>query len=202
MCSWSFTSEPPRRAAAGWAPALVLALGALAAQPVAPPPYRLRVNVAWGSPQGPASFREALEAEILSDLAAHHCFREAVARVPAPAAPDDLELVVTIDGYEEESDFEHAISAHGENGGVLRQGTTSFEGRFTVVIRTTTDGRLVRSRAVSRRGAWSGTGPEDPRDAAQRALIENVVRTVHSLSCKGSAENWAREIERARTGER
>jgi len=57
---------------------------------------------------------------------------------------------------------------------------------------------VVRSRRFRKRASWRPTWHEDPREYAQRQLVEDVVQTTRKLVCQGSATKWSKQIDRAR----
>jgi hypothetical protein len=183
--------------------ALALAMLCAAADATAgrdePLPYRVFVMAEWGHPAGPESFRAELEREILMELTAAGCFRAVDVDAPSSPGPDDLTLRVAVHAYEEEIDFEYGVAQRAQPGADLdRLKVASVRADFRVELRTAVEDAAVRDKRFRQVGSWRPVYHEDPREEAQRLLIEGVARTTRKFACKGKSDRWSKELETAR----
>ena len=186
-----------RNAVSAFAAVVVLAAGALPVEGGGALPYRLVVAVDWGPTTGPEALRQDLEAELIHELAAAACFESVVAAHGEQQA--DLRLRLQVADYHEETEFEYALSQTGAPDlDANRLSIAHAEANLLAEVIELQQGSVVRSRRFRQRASWRPSWQEDPREYAQRELVEEVVRAARKLACKGSATKWSKEIERAR----
>ncbi len=175
-------------------------LGFSAALPAQPSvlPYSIVVKVAWSEPVGPESFRAGLEGELSTRLALARCFRSIRTSGPVTPASDDLEFRIVISAFREEADYEQRLADLAAPGAAgARPAVASLEAVFELEARLL-DGATVRRRLARIESSWRPLASEDPREQAFHQLIDKAARSAQKFACKGSAEQWAREIARAR----
>jgi len=178
---------------------VVLAAGLFPVQGGGSLPYRLVVVVDWGGSVGPEAFRQDLEAELIRVLVAATCFESVdTARSEDEA---DLTLRLRISDYREETEFEYALSRRGAPDlDTDRLSVAHAEASFLTEVIERQQGSVVRSHSFRKRASWRPTWHEDPREYAQRQLVEDVAHAARKVACKGSATKWSKQIERARQG--
>lgn len=165
----------------------------------APLPYRLFVSVEWGQPAGPESFRAELERELLMEFTAANCFRAVDAHAPATPGADDLKLRVTVHDYDEEIEFEFAVAQRATPGVDLdRLSVARIRADFHAELRTAAEDAAVREKRFRQLSSWRPVYHEDPREEAQRRMVEAVARATRKFLCKGSAGRWSKELDKAR----
>lgn len=186
-------------------------LGLLLVAAAAPPPvlagkdetrpYPLALEVVWGDPAGPESWREELERALADEIGARNCFRSVERHDPnrVPATP--LVLRVSIGDYIERSTFGVGISA-------LETPDAAPETRQSQVaeIKATFDLQLislpgdaeVRSRRFGDRVAYQPVMNEDPRYESRSRMLNSVSMTIATFVCKGSNDKFEKDLARAR----
>jgi len=182
--------------------ALGLALGPATVADAAPEPlpYTLAVKVEWGTPRGPESFRADLERRLVVDLEAQRCFASVVSDPAENPGPDDLQLFLLVDRFEEETEYDTGVAErYDPEIDASRMLTVRLSADFHAELQTAAEGRLVRRREFHQSASWRPVYREDPRDRARDRLIDTVKRTTRKLLCKGSPEAWAKQIEKARS---
>jgi len=186
---------------------LLLAAALVAAQAIAgnsePLPYRVAVDVRWGSTEGPESLRSEMESEVAVELTRARCFAEVhpLSLAEAESAPPaDLELRLTIDGYFEEIEYEYAISQRAEPGaGTQGRAVAHVGANLHALVVLLPDQRTLHRDKFRTNGSWRPIWNEDPRQQAQQRWIEGAVKSVRRFVCKHSASKWTKRIERARS---
>lgn len=164
-----------------------------------PLPYRMRVVVEWGQPVGPESIRAELEHEIVAEISLAHCFRAVHTAAPASPGPDDLQLRVTVHDYDEEIDFEFSVGDRADPGANLdRLMVARLQGDFRAEVSTVLEEATVREDRFRQQSSWRPVYREDPREEAQRLLVEAVARATRKFVCKGSAGRWSKQLDSAR----
>jgi hypothetical protein len=164
-----------------------------------PLPYRVRVVVEWGQPAGPESFRADLEHAIVAEISMAACFRAVRTDPLASPGPDDLQLRVTVHDYDEEIDFEYSVADRANPGVNLdRLMVARLQGDFRAEVSTVLEEATVREDRFRQQSSWRPVYREDPREEAQRLLVESVARATRKFACKGSAGRWSKQLESAR----
>jgi hypothetical protein len=185
--------------AAAAAAALAAAAGGQAA------PYVVAVDLAWSDSRGPERLRADLERELLRSLAEADCFAT-VRRLDAAEGEPDLVLRVILDRYREELEYDVALADR------LREDPLTDRGRGSARIEAYVSVHLLLAepadpaaaapvRSGSFRQVLDYTAlqeDEDPRPRAEADFVDELVRRVRRLACKGDAERLRGEIERAR----
>lgn len=164
-----------------------------------PLPYGIEVAVEWGEPAGPESLRAALVAEIIDELRRAHCFETARAEREGSSGGTLLRLALTVDGYGEETEFDHGVAERGSGDpDIERLSISRIAADFDAAVRLVEEGTVVRERRFRHESSWRPLWREDPRQAAHHRLIEGVARRVRKFTCRGSPAKWASQIARAR----
>lgn len=164
-----------------------------------PLPHRIAVEVSWGTPAGPESFRARLAGELDARLASERCFKSIGPAVEG-AGPDDLVLSVTLDRFLDEAEYETSLGerAAARDPAIARQVVAHASVRVAGEVRTATDPVVVRARHWLSEASWRPVVSEDPREVALERLVHEVVRSTVRFACKGSAKSRAKEITKAR----
>jgi hypothetical protein len=177
--------------------AAVLLAAAGAAAEAATLPYRVAVEVSYGTVRGPESLRAELERELRTRLRNEGCFE----RVDPATSPQAQDLVVSlsIGAVTEESRHETSLVAHtqAEDPEVGRMVVAEISAELTLVIRSAGERVAVRSRSWTQQTSWRPVISEDPREEARLHWIQAAARRGVKSACKGSVRSWEKELRKA-----
>jgi len=176
-----------------------VALAAVASAAVADEaPYRLSVEVEYGHPRGPESFRSELLGSLRSELYRSGCFRE-IALPSGSPGQDDLFFVLTLDDFQYETRYETSLGdrAASDNPAIERYVVAHASATVGMEVRTAAAGAIVRERTTHLVSSWRPVVDEDPRTMARERLIKDLVRRSRKFVCKGSPKQWEKELQRA-----
>ena len=166
-----------------------------------PRPYPLALEVAWGDPSGPETWREELERAIADEIGGRNCFRSVGHHDPSRVPEPPLMLRVSISDFIERSTYGvgiWALEAPDAPPGTRQSQVAEIRAMFDLQLISLPGEVDVRSRRFGDRVSYQPVMQEDPRYESRSRLSKSVSMTIATFVCKGSNDRFARELARAR----
>jgi len=166
-----------------------------------PRPYPLTVDVVWGDPVGPETWREDLERHVLQELVDRHCFTSVGRFDPEREPAPPLVLRVQVDDYLEQTTYGVGISAleaPDADPETKQSLVAEIKALFQLRLVHLPGGGEVRQKHFADRVTYRPVMGEDPRFIARTRLLESARRTIASFVCKGSAAAFEKQLTQAR----
>lgn len=178
---------------------LLLAAPAIAGNKPEPLPYDLVIEVGYGRRPVSSGMLEELQLALIRAVESAGCFRSVRRDAPESPGADDLVLRLTVENYEDETEFRYSINETPLPGEDRRKLTTVvLLADLSMVLLTLREEIPVRTQRFSQRSSWTPHQFEDAREYAKGRMVREVVRKARSLACKGSPGKWAKQLAAAR----
>jgi len=187
---------PPALRIATLTALLVLPLGA--PESGEPLPYRVAIDIAYGTPRGPDTVRRDLQNELRLGLAASGCFRSVVPLAEG-LSDSDLLLRVTLGEYHEGTSHDLSIGSQSSANTPTadRRMVATASARIVLEI-LTADLVPVRARQFHQRSSYRPLVGESLTASIRAEFVSNIVDKSAKMLCKGSPKQWEKAIVEAR----
>jgi len=167
----------------------------------APVALTLAVDVAYGPHQGPESFREELERQLIRESRGAGCFTRTIPARGAQEDEADLLLRVVIRELVQQTDHDLSITQRGSTYGPAdesRRLTAKMEAEVDLQLLLLPESRSLRQRGFKAAEAYRPRMNEDPAYEVQLQMLDSIARSCRKFVCKGGVNRLRREIGSSR----